>query len=86
MHMCINYKELNKVMVKNKYQLLRIDYKFDQLKNVSIFFKIDLRSRYYHVWVPERDILKTIYQTRNKYYEFIMMPFGLINTPTIFID
>ncbi|GJY82279.1 putative reverse transcriptase domain-containing protein, partial [Tanacetum coccineum] len=77
--MCIDYLELNKLIVKNRYPLSMIDDLFDQLQGSSIYSKIDLRSGYYQLRVQEQDILKTAFQTRYGHYEFQVMPFGLTN-------
>ena len=86
MRMCMNYCELNKLMIKNKYPLPRIDDLFDQLKGMIVFLKIDLQSGYYHVKVCESDISKTAFQTRYGHYEFFVMSFGLTNALTIFMN
>ncbi|GKC08407.1 putative reverse transcriptase domain-containing protein [Tanacetum coccineum] len=84
--MCIDYHELKKLTVKNRYPLPRIDDLFDQLQRSRIYSKIDLRSGYHQLRVREEDILKTSFRTRYSHYEFQVMSFGLTNAPTIFID
>ncbi|GJU11187.1 putative reverse transcriptase domain-containing protein [Tanacetum coccineum] len=83
--MCIDYWELNKLTVKNRYPLPRIDDLFDQLQGSSVYSKIDLRSDYHQLRVRDEAISKTAFKTRYEHYEFQVMPFGLTNVPAVFM-
>jgi hypothetical protein len=85
LRLCIDFKQLNKVTVKNKYPLSRVDDLFDQLNDANIFLKIDLRSGYHQVRIKDEDIRKTAFRTRYGHYEFIVVPFWLSNAPVVFM-
>ena len=83
---CVDYHELNKLAVKNRYPLPRIDDLFDQMQGSRFFSKIDLRSGYQQLRVYEEDISKTAFRTRYGHYEFLVLSFGLTKTPAMFVD
>jgi len=82
----IDYKELNKITIKIKYPLACIVDLFDPLEGATAFFKIDRRSDYHQFRIKLEDIFKTAFRTKYDQYEFTVIPFGLINTPTAFMN
>ena len=86
LQLCVDYRQLNKMTVKNKYPLPRIDDLFDQLKGTGVFLKIELRSGYHRLRIKDADMHKVAFRMRYGHYEFLVMPFGLTNAPTTFMD
>ena len=84
--LCVDYRQLNKMTVKNKYPLPRIDDLFGQLKGASVFLKIDLRFGYHRLRIKDVVVHKTMFRMRYEHYEFLVMPFGLTNAPAAFMD
>ena len=86
LQLCIDYRQLNRVTIKNRYPLSRIDDLFDQLRGARVYFKINLRTGYYQLRLRETDIPKTTFRTRYGHFEFTVMPFGLTNALAAFMD
>ncbi|KAL0543792.1 hypothetical protein IC582_018897 [Cucumis melo] len=86
MCLCIDYKELNKVIVKNRYPLPRIDDLFDQLRGATVFSKIDLHLGYHQLRIRDGDIPKTSFRSKYGNYEFTVISFGLTNAVVVFMD
>ena len=86
LRLCIGYRQLNKVMIQNRYPLPRIDDLFDQLRGARVYFKIDLRTGYHQLRVRETDIPKMAFRTHYGHFEFTVMPFGLTNALAAFMD
>ena len=84
--LCIDYRQLNRVTIKNRYPLPMIDDLFNQLRGARVYSKIEFRTSYHQLRVREADIPKIAFRTRYGYFEFTMMPFGLTNAPAAFMD
>ena len=86
LRLCIDYRQLNRVIIKNRYPLPRIDDLFYQLRGARVYSKIDLRTGYHQLRVREADIPKTMFRTQYGHFQFTVMPFGLTNAATEFMD
>ena len=86
LQLCVDYRQLNKMKVKNKYPLPKIDDLFDKLKGTGVFSKIDMPSRYHQLRIKDADVHKTTFRTRYGHYKFLVMLFGLTNERSVFMD
>jgi hypothetical protein len=85
LRLCVDYRPLNAITIKNKYPLPRIDILFDQLTGVRVFSKVDLRLGYHQIKIHPKDVPKTVFSIRYRLYEYLVMSFGLTNAPAHFM-
>ena len=86
LRLCIDYRDLNRATVKNRYPMPRIDDLFDQMKGAAVFSKIDLRSGYHQLRIKEGNIPKNVFRTWFGHYKFVVVPFRLTNVPAVFMS
>ena len=84
MRLCVNYRRLNKIIIKNQYLLLLVSELFNRLSYIKIFTKLDLRDAYYRIRIKKGDKWKTVFKTRYSHFKYLVMPFGFTNTPITF--
>jgi len=84
--LCVDYRQLTKLTIKNKYPLPRIDDLMDQLNETTVFSKIDMRSGYHQILVKVEDVQKIAFRSRYGHYEYVVMPFRVTNAPALFMD
>ena len=86
LRMCVDYRELNKLTLKNRYPMPRINDLFDQLHGATVFSQMDLATGFHQLRIAEDSIAKTAFRSENEFYEWLVMPFGLTNAPAYFVD
>jgi len=84
MRLCVNYRRLNKIIIKNRYPLFLVGELFNRLSYIKIFIKLDLRDAYYRICIKKGDKWKTVFKTRYGHFKYLVMPFSFANAPTTF--